>query len=455
MAFRGLIRSLITKRQLHVVSKSSSNIKPASPTPSKLKQYNIPLHDRTIPNIHVPMILFYPSYNSDHSLKLIPNNASLSDLLKNSLSETLSMYYPFAGRLRSGSYIDCNDEGVHFVEAQIGCKLWEVLEKPPVMEEEEGLGHLFPPCTIWKNCTEMYPGIVMHIQLNHFTCGGIAIAATLHHHIGDALTLCSFLKYWATLSLHSGDHQKLLHLRPHLVHELLPASSDGDSIPDFPLPEKNWTTKEVIFQNTNLAKLKAAVENEDKVDGIVENQIYTRNELLTALLYRCLVAAAAETNTGAHNGSVLIRSVNVRPMIDPPLPETSVGNFVVINSITTSTESDTKYRTLVARMRQEKRRLSGIKNFDGQGLVPKMVELSKNKYRIFMITSMCNFPLYEATNFGWGKPIKALLVDTGMADIITLMDTTNDGIRAVVALGEQDMKNFLAQKELLTYASLE
>ena len=374
MAFTRLIRSrliqsVVFQRQLHVISRSSTNIKPASPTPSRLNRYNIPLYDRMAADAHMPLLLLYPSYNSDHSLKLIPDDASLSDLLKKSLSETLSKYYPFAGRLRSGSYVECNDEGVHFVEAEIGCKLSEVLEKAPVKEEEEGLGHLFPACTIWNHSSKMYPGVVMHVQLSHFTCGGVAIAVTLHHHLGDALTLCSFLRYWANLSLHSGDHKKLLHLCPRLVNELLPPSDD-DSIKNISYPDKNWTTKEVVFPNRKLAELKVVVGNEDKLDGIAEDQKYTRNELLTALLYRCLVAAVAETNTGADKGSVLIRGVNVRPMLDPPLPETSVGNIVTLNYIPTSTESETKYRTLVARMREEKRRLRGIKNLDGHELGP-------------------------------------------------------------------------------------
>lgn len=399
------------------------------------------------------MIFFYPISNSDHSSKLTPNIASKSDLLKKSLSETLSKYYPFAGRLCSGSYVDCNDEGVHFVDAQIGCKLSEVLEKAPVREEEEGLGHLFPPRTIWNQLSDLYSGTIMHVQLNHFTCGGIAVAVSLCHRLGDALTLCSFLRYWASLSLNSGDHHKLSHLCPHLVYELLPPSYDSDSIPTVSYPDKNWTTKEVVFPNTKLAKLKAAVENEDKLDGVVEDQKYTRNELLSALIYRCIVAAVAETNSEKHGGSVLLRSVNVRPMIDPLLPETSVGNFVIPNYIQTSTEEETKYRMLVGRMREEKRKLNGIKSLDGHEVETKLLEFVKNNYRFYAISSMCNFPVYDVMDFGWGKPIKAALVDTPLVDNITLMDTAN-GIRAVIGLAERDMKIFLAHKELHAYASL-
>ncbi|XP_017220765.2 deacetylvindoline O-acetyltransferase [Daucus carota subsp. sativus] len=455
MAFRGLMRSFfILRRQLHVISRSSTTIKPASPTPSNLKRYNIPLHDLMVPEVYIPFVYFYPSHNSDHSQKLIPDSSSLSYQLKKSLSETLSKYYPFAGRLCSGTYVDCNDEGVQFVEARIGCKLGEVVQKAPVREEEEGLGHLFPPCTIWNRVTEMHSGILMHVQLSHFTCGGIAIAVTLHHHLGDALTILSFLRYWANLSLHSRDHQKLLHLVPQLVYELMPPCDHGDSIIDFPLADKNWITKEVTFPNTNLAKLKAVVENEDKLDGVVEDQKYTRNEILTALLYRCFVAAAAETNAVAENKSVLCRAVNVRRMLDPPLPETSVGNFIVANFVPTSTESETKYRTLVAQMRKQTRQLKGLKKLDAHEVAPIVLEFTKKNYKFYSMSSICGFPVYEAMDFGWGKPIKATIVDAFTFNAVNMMDTADDGVRCLVALGEQDMKNFLVQKELLDYASL-
>ncbi|WOG85892.1 hypothetical protein DCAR_0105085 [Daucus carota subsp. sativus] len=452
MTFKGLMRlSLVFRRQLHVISRSSCSIKPASPTPSNLKRYNIPLHDRMVPNFYIPLIFFYPKNNSDPIRERVPDNAS--DLLKKSLSETLSKYYPFAGRICSGSYVDCNDEGVQFIEAQIGCNMSEVQDRAAV-KEEDGLGHLFPPCTIRNQFSEKHSGNIMYVQLNRFDCGGMAVAVSISHLLGDALTTCTLLRYWATLSLHSGDHRKLLHLCPVLVNALLPLSYDINAIETIIFPDKNWTTKELVFPNTKLAELKIVVNNEDKLDGVVEDQKYTRNELLTALLYRCLVSVADRTNAGVHNGSVLMRAVNVRHMIDPPLQETTVGNFQILNHIVATTEADKKYRTLVARMRKEREQLKGIKSMEGHEMETEFLEFTKHKYRFYVITSMCNFPLYDIMDFGWGKPVKAVLVDTPMVDVITLMDTANDGIRAVVGLEEQEMKEFLAHGELLTYATL-
>ncbi|KAF5778440.1 putative vinorine synthase [Helianthus annuus] len=62
-------------------------------------------------------ILFYP--NNGYSSLTAEEKATL---LKESLSQSLALYYPFAGRLPmpESPYADCNDEGVLFLEARTG-----------------------------------------------------------------------------------------------------------------------------------------------------------------------------------------------------------------------------------------------------------------------------------------------------------------------------------------------
>lgn len=53
--------------------------------------------------------------------------------LKQSLSETLTFFYPFAGTIEDGLYIDCNDDGVQYVEAKVSCCLSEILSNPDIL----------------------------------------------------------------------------------------------------------------------------------------------------------------------------------------------------------------------------------------------------------------------------------------------------------------------------------
>lgn len=102
----------------------------------------------------------------------------------------------------------------------------------------------------------------------------------------------------------------------------LPHSYDDDFVAaEVFLPERNWITTEIVFHNSKIAELKANQEKQDKLHGVVANQNYTRNELVGALLDRCALAAAATTKSGTYPDSVLFRAVNMRPLIDPPLPK--------------------------------------------------------------------------------------------------------------------------------------
>ncbi|KAL8108304.1 acyltransferase-like [Apium graveolens] len=449
MTIKGLIlrASLISRRQMHVISRSITNVKPDSPTPLNLKHYKLPSHDRMNPNIYMPLVLFYSNPQpSDYT-------TSIANLLKISLSKTLSKYYPFAGRLgSSGSYVECSDQGINFLEVQIACNLSEILEKAPVKDEEEGFGHLFPPCSIWDKVSS---SPLVLVQLNHCSCGGIAIAVCLSHRIADASTLLSFLSYWASVSRNPGDVENLAQLAPCFVQGLLPNSyDDGFVATDILISEKNWITAEMLFYNSKIAELKAYQEKQDKLHGVVANQNYTRNELVTALLYRCALAAAATSNSGAYPLSVLFQAINMRRLIDPPLPKTSVGNLMSPTHISANTMNETELHSLIGQMRKEKKQLTGIKSLVRKGFLQLIEKYAKDNYKLYVVSSICNFPLYDRLDFGWGRPVNASVVDAPAVNIFTMMDTPNgDGIKVILGLEKEDMKNFRADKELITYAS--
>ncbi|AES82272.1 transferase family protein [Medicago truncatula] len=94
---------------------SRETIKPSSPTPHHLRIYPLSFLD-----------------NSDQ-------NSKISQLRK-SLSQILSKYYIFAGRLKDKITIECNDQGVTFIVTKIKNKLSDILQNP----SEETLNSLFP-----------------------------------------------------------------------------------------------------------------------------------------------------------------------------------------------------------------------------------------------------------------------------------------------------------------------
>lgn len=83
-----------------------------------------------------------------------------------------------------------------------------------------------------------------------------------------------------------------------------------------------------------------------------------------------------------------------------------------------------------------------------------MINYAKTNYKTYVISSICKFPVYDEMDFGWGRPVKAAVVDTPFVNCFFMMDTPNkDGIKATVNLEELDMENFLVDRELLAFAS--
>ncbi|CAI0384030.1 unnamed protein product [Linum tenue] len=88
---------------------SAETIKPSSPTPAELATFKLSLIDNIVPPIYVPLIFFFDQN---------PQGERNFDTLKSSLAQTLTRFYPLAGRL-SKSVVHCNDEGVPFSTAAV------------------------------------------------------------------------------------------------------------------------------------------------------------------------------------------------------------------------------------------------------------------------------------------------------------------------------------------------
>ncbi|KAK3027570.1 hypothetical protein RJ639_042339 [Escallonia herrerae] len=88
------------------------------------------------PQLQVSLVFFYPA--SDGT-----KDESSTDHLEKSLSETLSRFYPLAGRFVSVDLcIDCNDEGVLYVASSINIELQEFLSK--ASKDMEVVNHIIP-----------------------------------------------------------------------------------------------------------------------------------------------------------------------------------------------------------------------------------------------------------------------------------------------------------------------
>lgn len=97
---------------MKITVKESTLVPPAEATPRRrLWNANV---DLVVPNFHTPSVYFYRPNGCDNFFD--------TRVLKDALARALVPFYPMAGRLRRDDdgrvEIDCNGEGVLFVEAE-------------------------------------------------------------------------------------------------------------------------------------------------------------------------------------------------------------------------------------------------------------------------------------------------------------------------------------------------
>lgn len=164
---------------------SRETIKPSSPTPQHLRIFKLSWLDQVSARLFVPVLLLF-----DKTTDPINN-----DLLKTSLSQTLSKYYPFAGRLRDRQSILCNDDGVDFLEAKVNVRLSFLIQNP----RRESLDLLFPDKLHWRYAEGLATSLLA-VQVSHFCCGGWAVGVCASHKLADAVTLVTFVSTWASVA---------------------------------------------------------------------------------------------------------------------------------------------------------------------------------------------------------------------------------------------------------------
>ncbi|KAI3518049.1 hypothetical protein L1887_06400 [Cichorium endivia] len=432
---------------------SRENITPSSPTPSNLKTYDLSLLDQLFHIPYAPTILYYPNKNGDNFQAL-----ERSVALKQSLSETLTQFYPLAGTIKSDLSIDCNDVGANYVVALVHCRLDEFLEHP-----NHRLINRFLP--IEPSFAESSAGNhVTNVQVNVFECGGIAIGLCVSHKIVDGTALCTFLKGWTNMA---RGVQEVVY--PNLTApSLFPTKSSTwlkdammASSPTL-LKEGSCSTKRFVFGSDAIARLQArAAGNGGKSP--------TRVEVVSGFIWKCAMAASKEAN-GVQKPSRLTHFVNLRPKLADTLSNDFLCNmFWISYAEWLASDDETTLQALVNKVHE------GIKKIDvdfvdkAQGdrgyvamqkYLKEMGEVgSVGSIENYSFTSWCKMGFYEV-DFGFGKPswVTGPVGDGAplFINLVTLMDTKcGKGIEAWVNLDETEMEILQKNQDLLAYASVD
>ncbi|KAL4579058.1 hypothetical protein LXL04_015193 [Taraxacum kok-saghyz] len=430
---------------------SKENIKPSSPTPPHLNTFNLSILDQLVISPYVPIILYYSNNNGETTSQALEKSL----ILKKSLSETLTQFYPLAGTIKNERSIDCNDFGANFIVTLVHCRLDKFLEHP----DHKLINRFLPFEPSFNESSE--GNRVTNVQVNVFECGGIAIGLCISHKIIDGAALFTFLKAWTNMARGSEEI-----VYPNLTSpSLFPAKSSwlrdtSMVLTQSFLKQGKGCTKRFVFGSDAIARLRAMA-------GVKQP---TRVEVVSGLIWKSAMAASKDAN-GVCKSSSLSHFVNLRSKLADSLSKHFIGNLVWLsNAVWVASDDDqTPFHALVKKVRESISKIDAEfveKSQGDEGYVEMQKSLqvmgeeigSLGSIDTYGFTSWCKMGFYEI-DFGWGKPSWVTgLVGDGMPvfmNLVTLMDTkSGDGIEAWVNLDESEMEILQKNEELLSYASL-
>ncbi|KAH7446093.1 hypothetical protein KP509_01G038800 [Ceratopteris richardii] len=169
---------------LHVQILVSEMVKPSSPPPYPTPLLHSCKLDHVIANIYVKTVHFFRQQHGVFCDNII---------LKRSLAEALSIYYPLAGTITSAYDIICNGNGSLFIEAVSDMNLSDLGNLVP----HPRLLRLIPALDLSLEVT-LRP--LLLIQVTRFKCGGVSLGLAVEHHVADGASALLFLKAWSKIA---------------------------------------------------------------------------------------------------------------------------------------------------------------------------------------------------------------------------------------------------------------
>ncbi|KAJ4724407.1 Benzyl alcohol O-benzoyltransferase [Melia azedarach] len=392
-----------------VTRKPHELIIPARSTPREMKNLS-DIDDQESLRFHVPALYFYEN-NPEPSMK----GKDPVKVIKEAVSRALVFYYPLAGRLREGPdrklTVDCNAEGVLFIEAEANFKL-------------EQLGNAIqPPCPYLDELLYNVPGsdgilgcplllIQVRIYLSkvtRLTCGGFIVGLRFNHTIWDGFGLMQFLKTIEEMA--RGEHSPSVF--PVWQRELLNARSPPQITcihHEYEVTNNNQVPEVFTTTNPNNMIHKSFYFGPKDIKSLRQQlPLYLRNcstfELLAAFIWRCRTIALKldpeETVRFSCPVNVRGKSYNMY------LPTGYYGNAMAFPAVCSKAEvlcrNPLEYAVKLVKKAKAK---------VNEEYIRSVADLMVIKGRLAKFPTKANFIISDLTkvglrevDLGWGKPV--------------------------------------------------
>ncbi|XP_016484287.1 shikimate O-hydroxycinnamoyltransferase-like [Nicotiana tabacum] len=383
--------------------KESIMVKPSKPTPSK-RLWNSNL-DVIVGRIHLLTVYFYKPNGTS------PNFFDFR-IMKEALSNVLVSFYPMAGRLAKDNEkerieINCNGEGVLFIEAEIDAFIDDFGDFIPSLEIKK----MLIPSVDTSGDISSFPLVIF--QVTRFKCGGISLGCGVFHTLSDGISSLHFINTWSevargvSVAVSPFIDRSLLHARDpptpaykHVEYHSPPAlKSSSKNVHDQVSGSKSSTKAMFKITSDQLTLLKTKSKHEGST-----------YEILAAHIWRCTCKTRVLDDDQLTKLHV---ATDGRSRLFPPLPPGYLGNVVfTATPIAKSGEilseplmnTAQRIHSALARMDDEYLR-SAIDYLELQTDLSKLIRgptyfASPN----LNINSWTRLPVHDS-DFGWGKPI--------------------------------------------------
>ncbi|CAL9771421.1 unnamed protein product, partial [Musa acuminata subsp. burmannicoides] len=388
--------------------RQTTMVRPAEQTPRR-RLWNSNL-DLVVPQFHTPSVYFYRPNGSRGFFD--------AAVLRSALARALVPFYPMAGRLGRGEdgrvEIDCNGEGVLFVEAEApDATVDDFGDFAPTMEMKQLIPHVD-----YTGDISSFPLLVL--QVTYFKCGGVSLGVGMQHQVADGFSGLHFINSWSDIARGLDvavppfmDRSILLardpptpyfphveyHPAPHMKRHHRPGAEDSVEAP-------------TAAAAVDIFKLTKAQLSLLKLKAPPGPASYSTYALLAAHVWRC---ACVARGLPPDQPTKMYIATDGRQRLRPALPEGYFGNVIFTTTpIATAGEvaaegcgpapAAGRIQAALARMDEPYLRSA----LDYLELQPDLAALVRGAHTFrcpnIGLTSWVRLPIHDA-DFGWGRPV--------------------------------------------------
>ncbi|KAK1567788.1 hypothetical protein Q3G72_016624 [Acer saccharum] len=406
--------------------------------------------------------------------------------LKQSLSQTLRHFFPFAGNLtcpppphvpyilfnegRDAVKVVVTESDADFNHLVVGNHARDVKTLQSLVPK---LPFIRPSSS--SNTTYVAP--VMAVQFTVFANSGISVGVTSNHVVGDGRSINHFMKSWA--SIHKspqGDHDlittsslSLPYCSKNIIEDsdgitsniLKDIQSIGDSGLSGEAPDDDdHVLITLVLKRPEIEKLKHCVKTTQSKNEL-DQQIHISSFAVTcAFTWVNLMKLHEQINGSPEDDDDVVYHflalVDCRERVLSEIPANFFGNcltYILVPAKRSELmgESGIVFAAkAIGRKINEVGKLGAMEGLHLENAIPSIMEVSKHS-PVVSVASSPKFQVYK-TDFGWGRPKKFDLVHIAAYTCFSLAESRDDDggldIGIIVERDKMDIFNAIFEQQL-------